>query len=153
MAHFEDIYNDAYAVYMWTDWKDPEMLTQVSNKVGDTNYQDFSQVTTYHNATAATEDATPLAALPVPYVAPQSGVAAPWHRRLTNYGLGLSGFNGAEIETEYFVALSKAPAAIQALKPLAAKMNAIAYVSLFRMVAPDDMWMSTANGDNVNGER
>jgi len=154
MNNFEDIVNDAYLSYFWTDWSDPEKLNQVwlTSKIGDNSFQNFTGVQKYHNATAATEDLTPLAALPVTFVSPQMGVVAPWFRRLSNYALGLSGFNGAEIQSEYFVPWSVATKAIQALKPLAKEMNALSYVSSFRIIASDDMWMSTANGDNINGE-
>jgi xylitol oxidase len=154
LANLEAIYSDAYAVYLWTDWGQTEYFTQVwlTSKIGDDNYTDYSLNSTYYGATAAIDDVTPLAALPVPFVATQLGVVDSWHRRLTNYGLGLSGFNGAEIESEYFIRLSNASAAIQALKPLAAQINPIVYVSLIRMIAPDDFWMSQANGDDANEE-
>ena len=75
-----------------------------------------------------------------------------WYRHLLYYGLDHGAFNGAGISSEYYVPLSVGAEAIKAVLPLAADIATRSIGVEFRVIAPDDVWMSTANGDDSGGE-
>lgn len=155
-SQYFDVFDQtAYSVYVWTDWSSTVNFNQIwfTTNPADPSNVDYSTMPNVQGAPAATENVTPLSALPVPYVAPQMGVPAPWYEREVNYAIGRSGFNGAEIQSEYFVSYSNGPAAVKALIPLASEINAIVYTCLIRVIAPDGMWLSMASGPDVGGAR
>ena len=80
------------------------------------------------------------------------GVPDAWYRQLPYYGLDHGAFHGAAISSEYFVPLSAGAAAIKAVLPLAPEIAPLSMVVEFRVIAPDDAWMSTANGESSGGE-
>ena len=80
------------------------------------------------------------------------GVPDAWYRHLLSYGLDHGGFNGAGTSSEYFGPLSTAAEAIKAILPLAGELANLSLGVEFRVTASDDLWMSTANGENLGGE-
>ena len=72
------------------------------------------------------------------------GVPGPWMLRLPHFRLDGKPSFGDEIQTEYFVARSDAPAALRAVRELGDRIRPHLFVSELRTAASDDLWLSGA---------
>ncbi|MBG6085229.1 FAD-binding protein [Zhihengliuella flava] len=76
----------------------------------------------------------------------QGGIAGSWADRLPHFRLEFTPSNGAELQSEYFVDRSDAPAAIAALRSLGEQIAPLLQISEIRTVRGDDLWLSPAVG-------
>lgn len=75
------------------------------------------------------------------------GAEADWHEVLPHFRWDAPPSNaGDELQSEYFVAREHAPAALEALRGLAAGIDPLLLVTELRTVAADDLWLSMASG-------
>lgn len=77
------------------------------------------------------------------------GVPGPWMLRLPHFRLDGTPSFGDEIQSEYFVARPHAAAALQALRPLAPRIQPLLFITELRTIAADDLWLSPASGQDV----
>ena len=77
---------------------------------------------------------------------PQLGRPGPWWTRLTHFRADSTPSNGEEIQSEFFVDLAHAPAAVDALRMLGDELDDVLLVSEIRTVAADTFWMSPCRG-------
>jgi len=77
------------------------------------------------------------------------GVVGPWSERLPHFRLDSQPSNGDEIQSEYLVPRSSAVAAITALHALGEKIDPVLLITELRTVAADDLWLSTAYGEDA----
>ncbi len=70
----------------------------------------------------------------------------PWHERLTHFRADHTPSAGDELQSEFFVARSDAPAALEALRGIAAKIAPVLHISELRTIRADDLWLSPAYG-------
>ncbi|KAL3109373.1 hypothetical protein niasHT_015218 [Heterodera trifolii] len=70
----------------------------------------------------------------------------PWYYGLLRFRLGLSGSDGNELETEYFVPYKNGVPAIKALSDLFPQIRALVAAFVIRTVKGDDLWLSMHNG-------
>lgn len=75
---------------------------------------------------------------------PQLGVTGPWNERLPHFRSGFTPSAGEEIQSEFLVARADAVAALAALAPLAGRIQPLLTVAELRVIAADDLWLSTA---------
>ena len=73
----------------------------------------------------------------------QRGVPGPWFDRLTHARIGTLPSSGNEVQAEYFIPRSDAPAALRAIKSIEAQLHPALLVSEIRTVAADEHWLST----------
>ncbi len=87
-----------------------------------------------------------------PQHTPRRGVPGPWHLRLPHFHLDQPpSVGGDELQTDYMVARTDAPAAIDALRAMGEAIDAHLWGFEIRSVAADDIWMSPAHGrDSVS---
>ncbi|WP_061961034.1 FAD-binding protein [Demequina flava] len=76
----------------------------------------------------------------------KEGLEGPWLERLPHFRLDSTPSNGDEIQTEYFVDLADGPAALRAVRELAADIAPHLLVTELRTVAADRLWLSGAYG-------
>lgn len=89
----------------------------------------------------------PIASGPTDSVTPQLGEPGRWLDRLPHFRRDAPPSNaGDELQSEYFVARADAPAALGALRSLAASIAPVLLVSEVRSIAADDLWLSGAYG-------
>jgi xylitol oxidase len=69
-------------------------------------------------------------------------VSGPWHLRLPHFKMEFTPSAGDEIQSEFFVDIKDAPAAIAALEKIAPQINEILWVTEIRAIAADGLWMS-----------
>lgn len=77
------------------------------------------------------------------------GTVGPWHERLPHFYFNDAEQEGNELQSEYFVARHHAVAALKGVAGLREHMAPILGVSEIRSVAADQLWMSTAYGQDV----
>jgi xylitol oxidase len=147
VANFDAITSAAYSVQFFFDFSDPEMMKQVwvNTRLDDDdngNATSHLNATSFYGSVPANGQVSPIDALPSTYLVPQQGVPGDWLNRLVDYRLGLSGYNGEEIQAEYFIPWVNATKAIKALKTVGSIIRPIVYTGLFRTVAADNLWMS-----------
>jgi xylitol oxidase len=76
----------------------------------------------------------------------RTGVPGPWSERLPHFRLDATPSNGDEIQSEFFIALADAAAALSAVRELGADIAPHLIATELRTTAPDDLWLSLANG-------
>jgi xylitol oxidase len=77
---------------------------------------------------------------------PQDGSVGPWLERLPHFRLEETPSFGDEIQSEYFVPRAHAPAAIAAVRELAADIDPHLIITEIRTIAADDTWLGPASG-------
>ncbi|MCP1415566.1 xylitol oxidase [Paenarthrobacter sp. A20] len=81
----------------------------------------------------------------------QGGLPGPWSERLPHFRADAKPSNGDEIQSEYFVELSRAADALQAVRALHESITPLLLVSELRSVAADELWLSPAFEQDVLG--
>jgi xylitol oxidase len=100
----------------------------------------------FHGATLAAADRHPLPGHDPIHCTRQGNAPGPWHQRLPHFRMDFTPSSGAELQSEYFVPLEDAYHAIRAIQPLSPRIAPLLYVSEFRTIAADDLWMSPCFG-------
>jgi xylitol oxidase len=78
-----------------------------------------------------------------------TGTPGPWHKRLPHFHFNDAQQEGDELQSEYFVARHHAVDAQKVVAGLREQLAPILAVSEIRSVAADDLWLSTAYGQDV----
>ena len=73
----------------------------------------------------------------------------PWHLRLPHFKMEFTPSVGAEIQSEFFVALHDAPAALECLEKLAPEINPLLFITEVRAVKSDQNWMAPTYNQDV----
>ena len=138
--HLEEIFASGYSVSLFTDWQN-HRATQVWIK---RRVQDFhvSQHTDFYGATPATHNLHPLAGHSAENCTEQMGIPGPWYERLPHFRMNFTPSSGAELQSEYFVPRERAYAAIVAVEQLRDRITPHLFISEFRTIAADDLWIS-----------
>ena len=139
LAQFDDITGAGYSVSVFTRWE-PELLGDVwvKTRLG----ADDDPVPDALLNGARVVEANPLEGLPD--LTELGGVPGPWMLRLPHFRLDGKPSFGDEIQSEYFVARTDAPAALNAMRALAEAIQPVLFVSELRTAASDDLWLSGA---------
>ena len=69
-------------------------------------------------------------------------VPGPWYERLPHFRMNFTPSSGAELQSEYFVPRDKGYAAIVAVEQLRDQITPHLFISEFRTIAADDLWIS-----------
>lgn len=137
--HLDDIFAGGYSVSLFTDWQN-HRATQVwiKRRVDQPGpaHADF------YGATAATRKMHPIADHSAENCTEQMGLAGPWYERLPHFKMNFTPSSGAELQTEYFVPREKGYEAILAVEELRDQITPHLFVTEFRTIAADDLWMS-----------
>jgi xylitol oxidase len=91
----------------------------------------------------------PIAGMPTEHTTVQMGEPGPWDERLPHFRLEFMPSSGDELQSEYFVAASHAPAAWKALCGRRETLAPVLQVSEVRAVAPDAFWLSPTRGEET----
>lgn len=150
---FDEIMSAGYSVSLFTLWDEPD--------IGQVWVKERTDAGTPLAGAEFTGDlfgATPfdhqvhmIAGMDVRNTTSQLGEAGPWGERLPHFRLEFTPSAGAEIQSEYLVPHSRAVEAIEAIRPLAARIRPLLQVTEIRAIARDSLWMSTAYGQNMVG--
>ncbi|SDG65753.1 FAD-binding protein [Microbacterium pygmaeum] len=139
LQRFDELTGAGYSVSVFTRWVDEALgdvwvktrLESDDDAVDDVLLDGARQVEA--NPLANLDDITEL-----------GGVPGPWMLRLPHFRLDGTPSFGDEIQSEYFVARSDAPAALRAVRKLGASIEPHLLVSELRTAASDELWLSGA---------
>ncbi|MFC3455752.1 FAD-binding protein [Amycolatopsis speibonae] len=144
--HFEEIQDAGYSVSVFTNWA-RDTVDQVWVKGQGQPGTDF------FGARAADGPRHPAhaAGIPADNCTRQLGVPGPWHERIPHFRLDFTPSVGNELQTEYFVPVRHAVAAMEALRGIGHRLAPALLVSEIRTVAGDDLWLSPFHGGDRLG--
>jgi alditol oxidase len=148
--NFDAVFGSGYSVSVFTDWA-KHRATQVWVKkrldeeaAGAGGSIAWPQA--LYGATPAKENLHPITGHPAESCTQQMGIPGPWYDRLPHFRIGQTPSSGQELQTEYLVPYEHGFEAVLAVEKLHARITPLLYVTELRTIAPDDLWMSTANG-------
>jgi xylitol oxidase len=139
--HLDDIFASGYSVSVFTDWQN-HRATQVwiKRRADQSPHADSKE--SFYGAKPATRNLHPLAGHSAENCTEQMGVPGPWYERLPHFRMNFTPSSGAELQSEYFVPRDKGYAAIQAVEQLRDQITPHLFISEFRTIAADDLWIS-----------
>jgi xylitol oxidase len=143
--HLDELTASAYSVSLFTDW-----LSGAIQQVWLKSRGAVPPADLFGSAPAAAT-LHMLAGADIEAVTRQGGIDGSWHRRLPHFRLEFTPSRGEELQTEYLVPRTEAPAAIERLRALAPSYAALLQVSEVRTVAADRLWLSGAYDRDVVG--
>ncbi|WP_326834522.1 FAD-binding protein [Amycolatopsis rhabdoformis] len=162
LTHFDEIQAAGYSVSLFTNWaRDVVDQVWLKNVVAPSAPSSPGDAISGPSGAGPTEIPASLfgavpadgprhpahtAGVPAGNTTPQLGEPGPWYDRLPHFRLGFTPSVGAELQTEYFVPRSAAPAAFEALRALGHRIAPLLLVSEIRTIAADDLWLSPAHG-------
>ena len=142
--HLDDIFASGYSVSLFTDWQKGR-ATQVWIKQKVANGSTDSRVAEdFYGATPAKRKMHPIADHSAESCTEQMGIAGPWYERLPHFKMNFTPSSGAELQTEYFVPRTRGYEAIRAVEPLRDQITPHLFITEFRTIAADGLWMSPA---------
>jgi xylitol oxidase len=142
LEHYLDaIFASGYSVSLFTDWQN-HRATQVwiKRRVDQGSHAD--PTTDFYGATPATRNLHPLAGHSAENCTEQMDIPGPWYERLPHFRMNFTPSSGAELQSEYFVPREKGYAAISAVEQLRDQITPHLFISEFRTIAADDLWIS-----------
>jgi xylitol oxidase len=143
LERFDAISAAGYSVSVFTRWGADVDQVWVKSRVTEAPEEVRREL---FGAVAATVDRHPILGLDPVNCTPQLGVPGPWSERLPHFRMGFTPSQGEEIQSELFVAREQAPAAIEAVRALGARLDPVLLVSEIRTIAADGLWMSPQQG-------
>ena len=142
---FDEIMSSAYSVSLFTDWQGEQIKQLWLKTRADVPFSFGDEAFGAQRATIAMH---PFSAMEAKNCTEQLGAAGPWHLRLPHFRLELMPSAGEEIQSEYFVARGDAVAALEALHAMQDEIAPLLFASEVRSIAADELWMSTAHGQD-----
>jgi xylitol oxidase len=139
--NLEEIFSSGYSVSLFTDWQN-HRATQVWIKRRIENGKSPDLKPEFFGAKLATHKLHPLAGHSAENCTEQMGIPGPWHERLPHFRMNFTPSSGAELQSEYFVPRDKAYHAILAVEQLRDKVTPHLFITEFRTIQADDLWMS-----------
>jgi xylitol oxidase len=79
----------------------------------------------------------------------RDGSVGPWWDRLPHFPIDSVPSHGSEVQSEHFVPLRHAAAALDALRGLADRIQPHLHVAELRTMAADDLWLSPSQGEDT----
>ena len=139
--HLDEIFASGYSVSLFTDWQ-KHRATQVWIK--QRSDQDKGAQVDFYGAKPATRKMHPIADHSAESCTEQMGIPGPWYERLPHFKMNFTPSSGAELQTEYFVPRAKGFEAIRAVEQLRDQITPHLFITEFRTIAADQLWMSPA---------
>jgi alditol oxidase len=144
--NFDAVFGSGYSVSVFTDWAD-HRATQlwVKRRLGtDFDGETIAWPETLFGATRAKEKLHPIGGHDATSCTEQEGIPGPWYDRLPHFRIGQTPSSGQELQTEYLVPYEHGIEAVLAVEKLHAQITPLLFVTELRVIAADDLWMSTA---------
>ena len=144
LPRFAEIMADGYSVSVFTTFVGENIQHILTKRRidGDAPALDLAAL----GGVPASIDVHPLKGAAAGNVTPQLHNPGPWNERLPHFRSDFQPSVGTEIQSEYFVPLVDAVAAIEALRAIAHLIEPLLYVSELRTVAADWGWLSPSYG-------
>src|SRR5271170_1634811 len=141
--HLEEIFGAAYSVSLFTDWQN-HTIGQVWVKRRVDPGASLKFAPELFGAKAATQKLHPIPGHSAEPCTEQLGIPGPWYERLPHFKMNFTPSSGAELQTEYFVPRAKGYDAIRAVEQLRDEITPHLFITEFRTIEADDLWISMA---------
>jgi alditol oxidase len=142
--YLDDIFASGYSVSLFTDWqKGRATQVWIKQKVANGSAR-TSVANDFYGATPAKRKMHPIADHSAESCTEQMGIAGPWYERLPHFKMNFTPSSGAELQTEYFVPRARGYEAIRAVEQLRDQITPHLFITEFRTIAADKLWMSPA---------
>jgi xylitol oxidase len=136
-----DIFSAGYSVSLFTDWQQHRASQAwIKRKIPNST----EPPATFFGATRQTAKLHPLPNHSAENCTEQLNIPGPWHERLPHFRSDFTPSSGAELQSEYFVPLGEGFNAIRAIEELRDRITPLLFVTEFRTVPADDLWLSMA---------
>ncbi len=147
-AHFDEVMAGGYSVSLFLTWQHDWVETMwIKQRVSG-----LSPVKVPENLFGSMlASAKPSGVLPPDRILTPFAQPGVWHERLPHYAFHDARCTGNELQSEYFVPRRHAVAAIQAIAGLRAGLAPILGLSEIRTIRRDELWLSSAYGEDAVG--
>jgi len=142
--NLEAIFGSGYSVSLFTDWQ-KNRATQVWIKSRLAPGGKADMPAEFYGATLAKQKLHPITGASAVNCTEQQGIPGPWYERMPHFRMNFTPSSGNELQTEYFVPRDKGYAAIRAVEELRDHITPHLFVTEFRTIAADNLWMSTCH--------
>ena len=140
-GHLDEIFASGYSVSLFTDWRN-HRATQVWIKSRVEAGGSSEIKPEFFGAKLAKAKLHPIAGHSAENCTEQMGIPGPWYERLPHFRMNFTPSSGEELQSEYFVARDKGYEAILAVERLRDHITPHLFISEFRTIDADDLWMS-----------
>ena len=141
--NLEAIMSSGYSVSLFTDWQN-NRIAQVWVKDRTAAGRKATILPHFYEAKPATQNMHPIEVNSAENCTEQLGVPGPWYERLPHFKMNFTPSNGAELQTEYLLPRDRAYEAIRAVQSLSDRIAPLLFITEFRTIAADQLWLSTA---------
>ncbi|HEV2710109.1 MAG TPA: FAD-binding protein [Edaphobacter sp.] len=142
--NLEAIFGSGYSVSLFTDWqKNRATQVWIKSRLAPGGKADMPAL--FYGATRATKKLHPVTGHSAENCTEQQGIPGPWYERMPHFRMNFTPSSGAELQSEYFVPRDKGYAAIRAVEELRDHITPHLFVTEFRTIAADNLWMSTCH--------
>ena len=142
--NFDEIMSSAYSVSLFTTWSS-DNVDQVWQKCTDL---DREVPETLFGAKQAGKKLHPLPNHSAEHCTEQLGIPGSWHERLAHFKMEFTPSSGEELQSEYIVARKDAFAALSRINEMREAIAPALHVSEIRTEAADNLWLSSAFGQD-----
>lgn len=139
--NFYTILSAGYSVSLFTDWKNKN-INEVWVKSRQENGEPVHFTPELFGAKLAIQNMHPVEDQPAENCTDQMGVPGKWYERLPHFKMGFKPSAGKELQSEYFIPVEHAYAAMVAIESLHEKISPHLFISEIRTVKADELWMS-----------
>jgi xylitol oxidase len=143
--HLEEIFVAGYSVSLFTDWQNSRITQVWIKRRTDRPCEPATLGPDFFGAHRAAQNMHPILGHTAEACTEQLGIPGPWYERLPHFRMNFTPSSGQELQTEYFVPLDHAYAAIRAVETLRDQITPHLFVTELRTIDADDLWMSMAH--------
>jgi xylitol oxidase len=140
-ASWDEVFGAAYSVSAFTSYVDGLATLFLKRRTDGVGTRSG-----WSGGVAADRPVHPVPTADPAACTPQLGEPGPWHERLPHFRGDHTPSAGAELQSEYFVDRSDAPAALEALRGIGHRIAPVLHISELRTIKSDEMWLSPAYG-------
>jgi xylitol oxidase len=137
---FDEVFGAAYSVSLFTDWRSGDEAAVWLKRRAD------RPETGWAGGRPAQSPMHPVPGMGPEFCTEQLGIAGPWHERLPHFRSTLDLGVADELQSEFFLPRSAAPAAFAAIRGLGHLVAPVLHIGEVRTVRADELWLSPAYG-------
>ncbi|ACU70897.1 FAD linked oxidase domain protein [Catenulispora acidiphila DSM 44928] len=143
IAGFDEVFSAGYSVSAFTEWRG-EASVWVKAALAPGASEASHPEPGWLGGHLAEHAAHPIPGMSAENCTEQLGVPGPWHERLPHFRPGFTPSSGEELQSEFFLARSRAAEALDAVRELGPLIAPVVQISEVRTVAADALWLSPA---------
>lgn len=142
VEHAGDILASAYSVSIFSSFARPGVVDSVWRKHKLDAAGTHTDGDLDWGGRRADVDVHPVPGMDAEAATEQQGLVGPWHHRLPHFRIGFVPSVGDELQSEFFLDLADAGAALEALHARSAEFSPALLVFEMRTIAADELWLS-----------